>query len=203
MKFTSIILALLLAPSKADHPASGSGSDAAAGRLGGKSTRMLMSEEEAMMGGGGGGKDNSNSCAAAYPGIAVEQVALSYLVKIAVLEIVDEVGGPYNAFQIPSFNAFVTSNYDPSKDYPPVDPVSIFLLINRVYSEMSCEEYTEGQEASLLLKLITGDLPFGPWGAMTSELRVGALGEEMAVLAGNVNVEEEAAAYGFNFTGSD
>jgi hypothetical protein len=201
MKFTSIILALLLAPSKADHPASGSGSDAAAGRLGGKSTRML--EEEAMMGGGGGGNDNSKSCAALQPGIAVEQVVLSYLVKIAALDIVDTVGGPWNAFQIPSLNAFVTANYDSSKDYPPVDPVGIFLLINRVYSEMSCEEYTEGQEASLLLKLITDDLPFGPWGAMTSELRVGALGEEMAAIVGDIDEEEAAAAYGFNFTGSN
>ena len=201
MKFTSIILALLLAPSKADHPASGSGSDAAAGRLGGKSTSML--EEEAMMGGGGGGNDNSKSCAALQPGIAVEQVVLSYLVKIAALDIVDTVGGPWNAFQIPSLNAFVTANYDSSKDYPPVDPVGIFLLINRVYSEMSCEEYTEGQEASLLLKLITDDLPFGPWGAMTSELRVGALGEEMAAIVGDIDEEEAAAAYGFNFTGSN
>ena len=201
MKFTSIILALLLAPSKADHPASGSGSDAAAGRLGGKSTRML--EEEAMMGGGGGGNDNSKSCAALQPGIAVEQVVLSYLVKIAALDIVDTVGGPWNAFQIPSLNAFVTANYDSSKDYPPVDPVGIFLLINRVYSEMSCEEYTEGQEASLLLKLITDDLPFGPWGAMTSELRVGALGEERAAIVGDIGEEGAAAAYGINFTGSN
>ena len=202
MKFTSIILALLLAPSKADHPASGS--DAAAGRLGGKSTRML--EEEAMMGGGGGGggKDNSKSCAATQPGIAVEQVVLSYLVKLAALEIIDEVDGPYNAFKIPSINAFVKANYDPSKDIvPPVVPVGIFLFINRVYSEMSCEEYVEGQEASLLLNLITGDLPFGPWGTMTSDLRVGALGGEMAGIFGDIDEEEAAAAYGFNFSGSD
>ena len=155
------------------------------------------------MGGGGGGNGNSKSCAALQPGIAVEQVVLSYLVKIAALDIVDTVGGPWNAFQIPSLNAFVTANYDSSKDYPPVDPVGIFLLINRVYSEMSCEEYTEGQEASLLLKLITDDLPFGPWGAMTSELRVGALGEEMAAIVGDIDEEEAAAAYGFNFTGSN
>lgn len=201
MKFTSIILALLLAPSKADHPASGSGSDAAAGRLGGKSTRMLMSEEEAMMGGGGGKKDKS--CAAAQPGIAVEQVVLSYLVKLAAVEIVTAAGGLWEAYQIPSIKAFVTANYDESKDYPPVSPEAIFFLINRVYSEMSCEEYTEGQEASLLLKLITETLPFGPWGAMTGELRVGAFGEEMASIVGDIDEEEAAAAYGFNFTGSN
>jgi len=155
-----------------------------------------------MMGGGGGGK--YKSCAAANPGIAVEQVVLSYLVKMAALEIVNAAGGLYNAFLIPSLNAFVTANYDPSKDIvPPVNPVGIFLLINRVYSEMSCEEYIEGQEASLLLKLITDALPFGPWGTMTSELRVGALGEEMAAIVGDIDEEEAAAAYGFNFTGSN
>lgn len=197
MKFTSIILALLLAPSKADLPASGNGSDNAAGRLGGKSTRMLEG------GGGGDGGGNSNSCAAANPGIAVEQVFLSYVIKLAALEIVDAVGDPYVAFLIPSIKTFVTSNYDPDKDLPLYGPIGYFYLINRVLSEMSCEEYIEGQEASALFKLITSDLPFGPWSALSNELGAGNFGKEMASLASDFDAEE-AAAYGFpTSTGSD
>ena len=66
-----------------------------------------------MMGRGGGNSKTQSSrlcCSCSlYPGIAVEQVFLAFLIKIAALalalEIVDVVGSPILAYQIPSLNA--------------------------------------------------------------------------------------------------
>ena len=201
MKFTSIILALLLAPSVAvaDLPANGSGSDAAAvGRLGlgGKSARMLEEEAEAnsnaneaevsamAMGGG----DKKKSCAAARPAVAIEQVAIAiFLVEMDLVKL-------KGSFP-PSIATFIESNYDPSID-PDIDEndLGVIFLINRVLSEMSCEEYIEGQEASVLMKLIlsTGKVPstdgpmmFSPWLKLKDELSGSAAFGEIVANLGN------------------
>ena len=159
MKFTSIILALLLAPPSvavADLPANGSGSDgdaAAVGvgvgrRLGGKSAtatsgsngsaRMLEEEAEANSNtteaevsamAMGGGK-KKKSCAASRPAVAIEQVLIAfYLEEMNVVR-----PGSSGSFP-PSIATFIESNYDPSID-PDIDRPGIRAvssLINRVF----------------------------------------------------------------------
>ena len=207
MKFTSIILALLLAPSVAvaDLPANGSGSDAAAvgvgvgRRLGGKSAKsgsngsaIKLSEEEAEANSNAneaevsamamGGGDKKKSCAASRPAVAIEQVAIAFF--LAEMGLV----GLKGSFP-PSIAAFIESNYDPSID-PDIDDdeyQAVFFLINRVLSEMSCEEYIKGQETSVFMKLILstgqGPSPFGPWLKLKEELSgTAAFGEIVANL---------------------
>lgn len=199
MKFTSIILALLLAPSKADLPAnSGSGSDAAAGRLGGKSARMLEEEAEAdesamAMGGG----RNKKGCAASRPAVAVEQIAIAYFLTEMLLD------GPFSSgfVPFPSVVSFLDSNYDESID-DISGPEGIVFFINRVLSEMSCEEYIEGQKASVLFKLSTSGDPFGPWGGLKETLGSADFDAIKANLGNYVDMEK-AAAYGFLNSTSD
>ena len=202
MKFTSIILALLLAPSKADLPAnSGSGSDAAAGRLGGKSARMLEEEAEAdesamAMGGG----KNKKGCAASRPAVAVEQVFIAFLLTDMLFD-----GGPFDSgfAPFPSLVSFFNSNYDESIDDISDDIyIVVAFLINRVLSEMSCEEYIEGQKASVLFKLSTSGDPFGPWGGL-KETFASADFDAIKANLGNYVDMEKAAAYAFLNSTSD
>ena len=184
-----------MAPSEADLPANGSGSDAAS-RLGGKSARMLEEEaeaEELTMAMGGGRQ--KKSCAAAKPAVAIEQMLIAFALT-------DFVGPLSKIIVSPSILAFVESNYDPSNDPPLNKPSGFFYLVNRVLSEMSCDEYIEGQEASVLFKLSTSGAPFGPWGLLKEEFGSAAFGEIAANLHNVVDVEK-AAAYGFFNSTSD
>ena len=96
----------------------------------------------------GGGK-KKKSCAASRPAVAIEQVLIAFFLEEMGVEFFVK-----PTFIPPSIATFIESNYDPSIDTDIDENLGVFSLINRVLSEMSCEEYIEGQEASVLMKLL-------------------------------------------------
>lgn len=152
MKFTSIITALLFASAQ-----SAAVRDADERRklgLGNKPSRR-MEEVAAAMGGGGGG--SGGSCAAENPVIAVEQVALAALTTKAIM-LITKGKALYLNF-IPSLLSML-DNADFVECNPlvwielgtlSIKPIKLGLCINKIYAEMSCEEYIEQKEASILI----------------------------------------------------